>query len=225
MDPAAALLGFAQTLTALDLFKLQQNAMLNSIALGIRRDRRAESSEAAHNSFVNSYSVYTPGVDNVAQRKVKERCDFEEINNCGEERVVVAASNPLNLRRHHSRMSSAWSNDSSDSERYRTARSVGEEEEGPNECCTRVGQGYPMGEVPSHRATDDKFKSDCAGCGDNRRSAAVTVVGANFDDDEDDDDSVAVDCVVKHEESPVRTCPSVPSTTSFTIERLIGRRT
>lgn len=199
--------------------------MLNSMAIGIGPDRRGGESSSSLNSLVNSYTVQAPGID---KAEVKEHGDFEEINNCGEEGVVVAASNPLNLRRHHSRMFSAWSNDSSDSERHRTGRrSVGgAEEEGANECFTRVGQGYPMGEVPSHKATDDKFKSDCAGCGDNRRSAAVTVVGVNFDDDEDDDgDSVAVGCVVKHEESPVRTCPSVPSTTSFTIERLIGRRT
>lgn len=253
IEPAAALLGFAQTLTALDLFKLQrqlqQNFMLNSVATGMATNSQGPSHSARFRSAQQYEPVHAPGrrVDSVAQSvEVVESeglmVDCDGSGGGGE----MGLGNPVSLCR---KASPTWSNDSRDSgKRNKDGNVRAKKEEYYGSAYQMVMNGkecLPAAAGATKR--DDKCKSDY-GESDGGNQGSVAAASVVVSDDKDDDgrnDEVAVDpdCV-KHDEginrcqSPamvlVTACPSLStsvvagaaaSTTSFTIENLIGRRT
>lgn len=229
IEPAAALLGFAQTLTALDLFKLQrqlqQNFVLNSVAMGMGdNSQRGSDSEGFIGRRRKSETVSAPGerVDNV----VPVRDDNGNCLNVDCEDTEV--SNPVNLRQ---KSSPVWSSDSSECDGRKKGREMGQQCH-ESDHMVMNGKSLSTGKMMV-MMRDDRCKSDFDGC---QGSGSVVVLDDRDDDGRNDEDVVDPDCD-EHAERinrcPVAACPTLSasvvaagtSTTSFTIEHLIGRRT
>lgn len=212
--------------------------MLNSVATGMATNSQGPSRALQYEP------VHAPGrrVDSVAQSVAVVESKGLMVDGGGE----MGVGNPVSLCR---KASPTWSNDSRDSGgRNKDGNVRGKKEEYYGSAYQMVMNGKEC--LPAAAGTtkrDDKCKSDY-GESDGGNQGSVAAASVVVSDDKDDDgrnDEVAVDpdCV-KHDEginrcqSPamvlVTACPSLStsvvagaaaSTTSFTIENLIGRRT
>lgn len=204
--------------------------MLNSVATGMVTNSSAQQYEPVH----------APGrrVDSVAQSVAVVESEGLMVDGGGE----MGLGNPVSLCR---KASPTWSNDSRDSGgRNKDGNVRGKKEEYYGSAYQMVMNGKECLPAAGTTKRDDKCKSDY-GESDGGNQGSVAAASVVVSDDKDDDgrnDEVAVDpdCV-KHDEginrrqSPamvlVTACPSLStsvvaaSTTSFTIENLIGRRT
>lgn len=219
--------------------------MLNSVATGMATNSQGPSDSDRFRSAQQYEPVHAPGrrVDSVAQsvavvesEGLMVECDGS--GGGGE----MGVGNPVSLCR---KASPTWSNDSRDSGgRNKDGNVRGKKEEYYGSAYQMVMNGKECLPAAGTTKRDDKCKSDY-GESDGGNQGSVAVASVVVSDDKDDDgrnDEVAVDpdCV-KHDEginrcqSPamvlVTACPSLStsvvaaSTTSFTIENLIGRRT
>lgn len=195
-DPTAALLGFAQTLTALDLFKLQRQLQQTMMMQGVMEGAAGYvnggggASESAKTEF-NLTPVQAPG-----EQMEWAKCEEFPVNSglVGDEKD---SCNPLNL--HRCRSQRIPSVDSSDSERNGSKSGAAaarendddkddrddDDEPGENVECYDGG-AYRMevmnaksGTPVTTTTSDDKFKSDChvteMEVGDDVQAAVVVV--------------------------------------------------